>query len=88
MRRCPILGRHGMPQTTADFNGDGKADILWQNDNGMPAIWTMNGTTPISYASLSNVGRHGMSPQPAISTPTARPIFFGKTTTACRRSGP
>ena len=20
----------------ADFNGDGKADILWQNDNGTP----------------------------------------------------
>src|SRR5215213_7444149 len=22
----------------ADFNGDGKADILWQNDNGTPAV--------------------------------------------------
>ena len=29
---------------THNFNGDGKADILWQNDNGLPAIWTMNGT--------------------------------------------
>ena len=29
-----------------DFNGDGKADILWQNDNGQAAIWLMNGTTP------------------------------------------
>ena len=29
---------------TGDFNGDGKADILWQNDNGQAAIWLMNGT--------------------------------------------
>ena len=31
-------------KTAADFNGDGKADILWQNDNGTPAVWLMNGT--------------------------------------------
>ena len=31
-----------------DFNGDGDADILWQNTNGQPAIWLMNGTTPLS----------------------------------------
>jgi len=28
----------------ADFNGDGKSDILWQNDSGLPSIWTMDGT--------------------------------------------
>ena len=29
-----------------DFNGDGKADILWRNTNtGQNAIWLMNGTT-------------------------------------------
>src|SRR5437879_5722706 len=27
-----------------DFNGDGLADILWQNANGTPAVWLMNGT--------------------------------------------
>jgi serralysin len=27
--------------------GDGKADILWQNDNGQPAIWTMDGFTQL-----------------------------------------
>ncbi len=26
-----------------DFNGDGKADILWQNDDGTPAVWLMDG---------------------------------------------
>jgi serralysin len=36
----------------ADFNGDGKANILWQNDDGTPAIWTMNGTTVTGGAVL------------------------------------
>ena len=31
-------------QTPHDFSGDGKADILWQNDDGRPAVWLMNGT--------------------------------------------
>ena len=33
---------------THNFNGDGKSDILWQNDNGTPAIWLMDGTEPRS----------------------------------------
>ena len=37
-----------------DFNGDGRSDILWQNANGMPAIWQMNGTTMLSGAGLSS----------------------------------
>ena len=28
----------------SDFNGDGKADVLWQNTSGSRAIWLMNGT--------------------------------------------
>ena len=35
---------------THNFNGDGKADILWQNDSGQPAIWLMNGTNPIAWS--------------------------------------
>jgi hypothetical protein len=31
-----------------DFNGDGNADILWQNDDGTPVIWTMDGTNVVS----------------------------------------
>ena len=31
-----------------DFNGDGKSDILWQNDNGQPGIWLMDGLAPIA----------------------------------------
>ena len=33
---------------TGDFNGDGKSDILWQNDDGTPAIWLMDGMNVIS----------------------------------------
>jgi hypothetical protein len=33
----------GLP-TPNDFNGDGRSDILWQNDNGTPAVWLMSGT--------------------------------------------
>ena len=41
---------------TGDFNGDGNADILWQNDDGTPAIWLMNGTSLIGGGGLANPG--------------------------------
>ena len=37
---------------SGDFNGDGKADILWQNADGTPAVWLMNGTTILSGANV------------------------------------
>jgi hypothetical protein len=38
---------------SADFNGDGKADLLWQNNaTGERSIWLMNGTNFGSAASL------------------------------------
>ena len=40
----------------ADFNGDGKSDILWQHDSGLPAIWTMDGTTLTWAGFLPNPG--------------------------------
>jgi len=45
-----------------DFNGDGDADILWQNTNGQAAVWLMNGITPPtqaarSIAALGEIGR-------------------------------
>src|SRR5262249_17849682 len=30
-------------QGAGDFDGDGKADILWRNTNGQVAIWNMDG---------------------------------------------
>jgi hypothetical protein len=36
-----------------DFNGDGFADLLWQNANGTPAAWLLNGS---GLSSGANVG--------------------------------
>ncbi len=43
---------------TADFNGDGKGDILWQDTSGNIAIWLMNGASILSTGGLGNVPRH------------------------------
>ena len=37
-----------------DFNGDGRSDILWRNDNGSLAIWTMNGTAVTSGNNIAS----------------------------------
>jgi hypothetical protein len=42
----------------SDFNGDDKADILWQHTSGARAIWLMNGTT---YGSSVNLGTVAIS---------------------------
>ena len=40
----------------ADFNGDGKPDILWQNTTtGRRAIWIMNGASLVSGIYLPTV---------------------------------
>lgn len=39
-----------------DFNGDGKSDLLWRNDNGANRIWFMNGSSITSDVSLGNGG--------------------------------
>jgi hypothetical protein len=31
-----------------DFNGDGKGDLQWQNDNGTPGIWLMIGSAVLA----------------------------------------
>ena len=40
----------------ADFNGDGKSDILWHHDSGVTAIWTMDATTITAGTVLPDVG--------------------------------
>ena len=42
-------------QDTGDFNGDGKADVLWRHDNGQAAIWTMNGSQITNNQSPGNI---------------------------------
>jgi hypothetical protein len=39
---------------SGDFNGDGKSDILWQNSDGTPTVWEMNGTSIVSTVALPN----------------------------------
>jgi FG-GAP-like repeat/Cysteine-rich secretory protein family len=41
LKRDLILNPVGVEN---DFNGDGKADILWRNTNGQVALWQMNGS--------------------------------------------
>jgi hypothetical protein len=41
---------------TGDFNGDGKADIVWRDTAGDAAIWLMNGAT------ISSAGGIGTAP--------------------------
>ncbi len=40
-----------------DFNGDGKADLVWENSNGALAEWTMNGVAITSANSVTSQGQ-------------------------------
>ena len=37
----------------ADFNGDGKADLMWQHADGWLAVWYMNGSKTMSAQFLN-----------------------------------
>src|SRR5262245_26071069 len=37
-----------------DFNANGLSDILWQNSNGTPAAWLMNGATTASAGAIGS----------------------------------
>jgi hypothetical protein len=40
-----VIGTDWNIAGVTDFNGDGRSDILWRNDDGRVAEWNMNGTT-------------------------------------------
>jgi hypothetical protein len=40
-------------KASGDFNGDGRADILWQNDSGQAAIWLLNGNNVVGGGLVS-----------------------------------
>jgi hypothetical protein len=46
----------GLTSTLHDFNGDGKADLLWRNDSGAVATWDMNDRSynGFAFATVSN----------------------------------
>ena len=71
---------------TCDFNFDGPPDILWQNDDGTPAILLMNGMSVLNLGAVGavNPGRAGRSRASAISITTAGPTSCGRTATARR----
>ena len=37
----------------ADFNADGRADLLWRHDDGLVGLWEMNGVTSLKQLSLT-----------------------------------
>jgi hypothetical protein len=42
---------------SGDFNGDGRADVVWQHQaTGETSVWIMNGTTLVSGTLLSPTG--------------------------------
>jgi hypothetical protein len=43
----------------ADFNGDGKADLLWRDTSGTLAVWFLNGASVSGTALLGNVATTG-----------------------------
>ena len=40
--------------TAADFDADGKADLLWRHSDGRAAVWYMDGTTRLGTAFIDN----------------------------------
>jgi hypothetical protein len=38
----------------ADFNGDSKADLLWERTDGLIAVWNMSGVNAIGMANLND----------------------------------
>ena len=40
---------------TGDFNGDGKSDLLWHNDDGSVALWLMDSATIVSALGIGAV---------------------------------
>ena len=66
-------------QGVGDFNGDGKADILWRHTSGRVDIWLMNGTSISERRRAGGVGPTGPSRASATSTATARRTSSGGT---------
>ncbi len=57
-----------------DFNGDGKSDIVWRNDNGAVAEWLMNGSAITQTVTPAASGLP-VSPDPTWTT-QAKPTVF------------
>ena len=66
----------------ADFDADGRSDMLFQNSTAEVAVWEMSGAAIIGGGSLGNPGPELAAHwRPAISTATAFPACCGRTAT-------
>jgi hypothetical protein len=51
------VGNEWQIAAVGDYNGDGKDDILWRNNNGLTVLWEMNGATVVdAHATSVQVG--------------------------------
>ena len=75
--------------TPLDFNANGLSDILWQNDNGAPALWLMNGLTVVSNSPAGpfNPGPSWHVKDSGDFNGDGTPTSCGRATMACPRSG-
>jgi hypothetical protein len=48
--RMAVANFRQAAQAFGDHNGDGRSDLLWQNDGGPISMWLMNGGTVVSSA--------------------------------------
>ena len=59
--RCRAKSSWSLTQT-GDFNGDGKADLTWRNNDGSITIWLMNGAKITSATGLLGPGTWNVVP--------------------------
>ena len=50
------IGNDWHNQGAADFGGDGRSDVLWRNDSGQVALWTMDGAQITNNELVATVG--------------------------------
>ncbi|APV50817.1 hypothetical protein BWI17_14640 [Betaproteobacteria bacterium GR16-43] len=63
----------------ADFNGDGKTDLVWRHTDGRIAIYLMNGTTPSSTAQILNAGGWSVTHTPDLNGDGKADLVFQHT---------
>ena len=77
-----------------DFDGNNKSDILRQNNDGTPAMWSMNGASATAVGGVGPFGSFPFNPGPSWHIKDngdfngdVSPTSSGRMTTARRRSG-